>query len=220
TVAALVATSSAVLANNNAPGAHNAPNTSYDYIVHNLSLKVSTLKAYADAAKVEFDNVTLNVTGREATLQATQADLDAAKAEVVAMAGEKDRIVGLLNASNGTPVEGFNDLTSAINHFDGEIAKLQSVVTVRETAVAEAQKDLNNWLTKKAEAAAKLEKAKADLDAAIAEALAGGLTPAQVEDAKNGVAPAPGQTAAPAKTVAAAKTPAGSKTLPKTSAAK
>ncbi|NQH34744.1 hypothetical protein HO665_11215 [Streptococcus suis] len=220
TVAALVAASSAVLANDNAPKAHNTPNTSYEYIVHNLSLKVSTLKAYADAAKVEFDSVTLNVTGREATLQAANADLETAKAEVAAMKGEKDRIVGLLNASNGTPVEGFNDLTSAIAHFDGEIAKLESVVTVRETAVQVAQEDLNNWVAKKAEAAAKLEKAKADLDAAIAEALAGGLTPAQVEDAKNGVAPAPGQTAAPAKTVAAAKTPAGSKTLPKTSAAK
>ncbi|HFI0057780.1 TPA: hypothetical protein ACGO91_001643 [Streptococcus suis] len=218
TVAALVATSSAVLANNNAPAAHNAPNTSYDYVVHNLSLKVSTLKAYADAAKVEFDNVTLNVTGREATLEATKIDLKDATDAVAAKQAEKDYTIGLFNT--GTPVEGFNDLTSAIAHFDGEIEGLQKVVTQRETAVQEAQNDLNNWVAKKAEAAAKLEKAKADLDAAIAEALAGGLTPEQVEDAKNGVAPAPGQTAAPAKTVAAAKTPAGSKTLPKTSAAK
>lgn len=218
TVAALVATSSAVLANNNAPAAHNAPNTSYDYVVHNLSLKVSTLKAYADAAKVEFDNVTLNVTGREATLEATKIDLKDATDAVAAKQAEKDYTIGLFNT--GTPVEGFNDLTSAIAHFDGEIEGLQKVVTQRETAVQEAQNDLNNWVAKKAEAAAKLEKAKADLDAAIAEALNAGLTPEQVEQAKAGAPVAPAANNGGAKSVAPAKTATGSKTLPKTSAAK
>ncbi|HFI0187429.1 TPA: hypothetical protein ACGOU1_002102 [Streptococcus suis] len=218
TVAALVATSSAVLANNNATGAHNKPNTSYDYVVENLGLKISTLKAYADAAKVEFDSVTLNVTGREATLAATKEDLKAAQDDVAAKKAEKDYTIGLLNV--GTPVEGFNDVTSAINFYDGEIAKLEGVVTTRETAVAVAQEDLNNWVAKKAEAAAKLEKAKADLDAAIAEALNAGLTPEQVEQAKAGAPVAPAANNGGAKSVAPAKTATGSKTLPKTSAAK
>ncbi|WP_161496936.1 hypothetical protein, partial [Streptococcus suis] len=88
----------------------------------------------------------------------------AAQDDVAAKKAEKDYTIGLLNV--GTPVEGFNDVTSAINFYDGEIAKLEGVVTTRETAVAVAQEDLNNWVAKKAEAAAKLEKAKADLDAA------------------------------------------------------
>ncbi|MEY8462157.1 hypothetical protein [Streptococcus merionis] len=217
---AALAPAATVFATETANNAHKDPDTKYGYVVENLGLKVATAKAYADAAKAEFDSVSANVTGREATLNATKIDVATAEKAVADKVKEKDDTVGLLNM--GTPVEGFKNVQAAIEFFDKEIAALNATLETRKTAQAEAQKDLDAWVAKKAEAAKKLEDALAKLDAAIAEARGAGMTEEQVNQAKNNgtVAVETPEAKKAAKTVAAAKTATTSKALPKTSAAK
>lgn len=193
------------------------PDTKIDARVEHFGLKVATLKAKLDLAETAYNAASANATGREVTLNATKTDLTNAEKAVADLQKEQDDFLGAF--AIGTKVEGFVNAQAVINHYKPLIDAAQKTVETRKTAVEVAQKDLDDRTAEKTAAGKALDEAKAALDAAINEAIAAGLTRAQVEGYVAGAAGAAGAANNSAKP-AAANTPTGQKTLPKTSAAK